>query len=98
MDGKVETYKARLVAKGYTQKEGIDFEETFSLVAMLKSIRILLAIAAALDYEVWQMDVKTAFLNGYLDESIYMVQPDGFKAKGQEHKVYMLLKSIYGLK
>ena len=98
VDGKVETYKARLVAKGYTQKEGIDFEETFSPVAMLKSIRILLAIAAALDYEVWQMDVKTAFLNGYLDESIYMVQPDGFKVKDQENKVCKLLKSIYGLK
>ena len=64
---------------------------------MLKSIRIVLAIAAAHDYEVWQMDVKTAFLKDYLDESIYMVQPDGFKAKSQEHKVCRLLKSIYGL-
>ena len=72
VDGKVETFKARLVAKGYTQKEGIDYEETFLPVAMLKSIRILLSIAAALYYEIWQMDVKTAFLNGYLDESIYM--------------------------
>ncbi|KAL6344314.1 hypothetical protein AAG906_037888 [Vitis piasezkii] len=62
-DGKVETYKARLVAKGYRQKEGIDYDETFSPVAMLKSIRILLAIAAYYDYEIWQMDVKTAFLN-----------------------------------
>ena len=65
---------------------------------MLKSIRILLSIAAALDYEIWQMDVKTAFLNGHLEEIIYMVQPDRFKAKGQEHKVCKLLKSIYGLK
>jgi hypothetical protein len=97
-DGKVLTFKARVVAKGYAQKEGIDYEETFSPVAMLKSIRILLSIAAHLDYEIWQMDVKTAFLNGNLDECIYMVQPDGFIAKGQEHMLCKLKKSIYGLK
>ena len=74
----METYKARLVAKGYTQKEGVDYEETFSLVAMLKSIRILLSIAASLDYEIWQMDFKTTFLNGNLDEEIYISQPEGF--------------------
>ena len=65
---------------------------------MLKSIRILLSIAACLDYEIWQMDVKTAFLNGNLEEDIYMEQPEGFKVKGQEQKVCKLLKSIYGLK
>ncbi|KAH9671727.1 hypothetical protein KPL70_017462 [Citrus sinensis] len=98
VDGRVETFKARLVAKGFTQKEGIDYEETFFPVAMLKSIRILLSIAAMLDYEIWQMDVKTAFLNGHLEENIYMQQPDGFIQKGQEHMVCKLQKSIYGLK
>ena len=97
-DGKVETFKARLVAKGFTQKEGIDYDETFSPVAMLKSIRILLSIAAHLDYEIWQMDVKTAFLNGNLDECIYMMQPEGFIAKGQERMLCKLNRSIYGLK
>ena len=65
---------------------------------MLKSIRILLSIVSSLDYKIWQMDVKTAFLNGYLEEEIYMSQPDGFIKEGQEQKVCKLLKSIYGLK
>ena len=97
-DGIVEAFKARLVAKGYSQREGIDYEETFSPVAMIKSFRILLSILAHLDYEIWQMDVKTTFLNGYLDEDIYMEQPEGFIAKGQDSKVCKLRKSIYGLK
>ena len=70
MDGNVQTYKARLVAKGFTQTQGVDYEETFSPVAMLKSIRILLAIVVYYDYEIWQMDVKTAFLNGHLTEDV----------------------------
>ncbi|GJX86505.1 retrotransposon protein, putative, ty1-copia subclass, partial [Tanacetum coccineum] len=78
MDGAVHTYKARLVAKGYTQTPGIDYEETFSPVADIRAIRILIAIAAFYDYEIWQMDVKTAFLNGYLNEEVYMEQPEGF--------------------
>ena len=82
------------MAKCYTQKEGIDYEETFSPVAMLKSIRILLAIAASLDYKIWQMDVKTAFLNGSLEEDIYMQQPEGFIARGQEHMACKLQRSI----
>ncbi|TYK29294.1 gag/pol protein [Cucumis melo var. makuwa] len=74
---KVQTFKARLVAKGYTQREGVDYEETLSPVAMLKSIRILLFIATFYDYEIWQMDVKTAYLNENLEESIYMAQLEG---------------------
>ncbi|RVW68068.1 Retrovirus-related Pol polyprotein from transposon TNT 1-94 [Vitis vinifera] len=97
-DGKVETYKARLVAKGYRQKEGIDYDETFSPVAMLKSIRILLAIAAYYDYEIWQMDVKTAFLNGKLKEDVYMTQPEGYTSMSDHKKVCKLQRSIYGLK
>ncbi|KAM1729771.1 hypothetical protein ACFX12_020113 [Malus domestica] len=98
VDGNVETYKARLVAKGYRQQEGIDYEETFFPVAMIKSIRILLAIAAYHDYEIWQMDMKTAFLNGYLEEELYMTQPEGFVSKSEKAKVCKLQRSIYGLK
>ena len=99
-DGNVIAFKARLVAKGFTQRLGIDYDETFSPVAMLKSIRILLSLAAQMNYEVWQMDVKTAFLNGYLepDRQIYMQQPEGFIKKGKEHLVWKLKKSLYGLK
>ena len=75
-DGNVSIHKARLVAKGYRQVQGIDYDETFSPVAKLKSVRIMLAIAAFYDYEIWQMDVKTAFLNGFLKEELYMMQPE----------------------
>ncbi|GJY79610.1 retrotransposon protein, putative, ty1-copia subclass [Tanacetum coccineum] len=81
MDGIVHTYKAHLVAKGYTQLFGVDYEETFSPMANIRAIRILISIAAFYDYEIWQMDVKTAFLNGYLDEDIYMV----FKIDNSKH-------------
>nr|GFB21881.1 retrotransposon protein, putative, Ty1-copia subclass [Tanacetum cinerariifolium] len=80
MDGVVHTYKAHLVAKGYTQTSRIDYGETFSPVADIRAIRILIAIAAYYDYEIWQMDVKTAFLNGYLNEEVYMDQPEGVKS------------------
>ena len=97
-DGRVETFKVRLDAKGYTQKEDIDYEETLLPLAMLKSIRILLSITVHLDQEIWQMDIKKAFLNGHLEEDIYMMQLDGFMANNQEQRVYKLQKSIYGLK
>jgi hypothetical protein len=88
----------RLVAKGFQQVQGIDYDKTFSLVAMLKSIRIILAIATYVDYEIWQMDVKTAFLNGNLDEDVYMIQPKGFVDPINAEKICKLQKSIYGLK
>ncbi|KAJ9564196.1 hypothetical protein OSB04_000162 [Centaurea solstitialis] len=98
MDGNIHTFKARLVAKGFTQTHGIDYDETFSPMAMLKSIRILMAISAYFNYEIWQMDVKTAFLNGKLTEDVYMEQPEGFEDPKNPNKVCKLLKSIYGLK
>nr|GFC09367.1 putative retrotransposon Ty1-copia subclass protein [Tanacetum cinerariifolium] len=78
MDVKVHTFKACMVAKDYTQTYGIYYKETFSLVASIRAILILLAINAFYDYEIWQMDVKTTFLNGQLSKDVYMVQPEGF--------------------
>ena len=91
-------YKARLVAKGYAQKEGIDYNEVFSPVVKHSSIRILLALIAQFNIELVQMDVKTAFLHGDLEEEIYITQPDGFKVTGKENWVCKLSKSLYGLK
>ena len=96
-DGIIEKYKTRLVAKGYTKK-GEDYFDTYSPVACLTTIQVLLSLAASHGLLVHQMDVKTAFMNGELVEEIYMDQPDGFIAKGQERKVCKLLKSLYGLK
>ena len=90
MDGKVVTYKGRLVMKGFNQVEGVDHEETFAPVAMVKPIRILLANAAYHDYEIWQLDIKTAFPNGNLDEDVYMTQPEGFKDPNNVGKVCKL--------
>jgi hypothetical protein len=97
-DGTVERYKARLVAKGFSQKPHLDYTETFAPVAKFASLRTVLALAAAEDMEVHTMDVSSAFLNGDLDEEIYMAQPEGFEAPGQEHLVCRLKKSLYGLK
>ena len=97
-DGTIERYKARLVAKGYTQKEGEDFFDTYSSVARLTTIRVLLSLVASYGPIVHQMNIKIAFLNRELEEEIYMDQLDGFVANGQEGKVCKLLKSLYGLK
>jgi hypothetical protein len=95
MDGNVHIYKARLVAKGFRQIQGVDYEETFSPVAMLKFVRILLAIVAYYDYEIWQMDVKTTFFNGHLSEDVYMTQPEGFVDQENAGKICKLQRSIY---
>ncbi|KAH9663295.1 hypothetical protein KPL70_019630 [Citrus sinensis] len=94
----VERYRARLVVKGYAQKEGIDFNEIFSPVVRLTTVRIVLAMCATFDLHLEQLDVKTAFLHGELKEEIYMLQPEGFAEKGKENLVCRLNKSLYGLK
>nr|GEU62651.1 hypothetical protein [Tanacetum cinerariifolium] len=98
MDGAVYIFKARFVAKGFTQTYGVDYEETFSPVADTRVIRILIAIAAHYDYEIWQMHVKTAFLNGHLSKEVYMEQPQGFVNPKYPSRVCKLKRSIYGLK
>ncbi|GKA27684.1 retrovirus-related pol polyprotein from transposon TNT 1-94 [Tanacetum coccineum] len=90
--------KARLVAKGYAQEEGIDFEESFAPVARLEAVRIFVAYAAHKSFPIYQMDVKTAFLNGPLKEEVYVAQPDGFVDPDHPDKVYRLRKALYGLK
>ena len=97
-DGKVEHFKARLVAQGFTQKYGDDYDETFCPVVRLESLRTMLALAVQHDLELHQVDVTTAFLNGTLEEEVFMKQPEGFIVPGSEKLVCRLKKSIYGLK
>ena len=97
VDGSIDKHKARLVAKGYSQIEGIDFEETFAPVAKLNTIRMIISVATKYHWKIQQLDVKSAFLNGDLKE-VYLVQPEGFVKKGEEHLVCRLKKALYGLK
>nr|GEU64163.1 retrovirus-related Pol polyprotein from transposon TNT 1-94 [Tanacetum cinerariifolium] len=90
--------KARLVAKVYAQEEGIDFEESFALVARLEAVRIFVAYVAHKSFLIYQMEVKTTFLNGPLKEEVYVAQPDGFIDPNYPEKVYRLRKALYGLK
>ena len=96
--GSIDKYKARLVIKYYKKTEGLDYFDTYSPLTRIKSIRMVLAIAAIKILEVRQIDVRTAFLNEDLNEEIYMEQLEGFSAPGQEMKVYKLVKSLYKLK
>ena len=97
-NGLVERYKARLVAQGYSQRPGIDYDETFSPVVRFESVRSVVALAVHENMKLHQMDVRTAFLNGELNEIVFMKQPEGFVKEGKENLVCRLKKSIYGLK
>jgi hypothetical protein len=96
--GKIKRFNTRLVAKGFTQREGIDYKETFSSISKKDSFRIVMALVAHYDLELHQMDVKIVFLNNDLQENVYMAQPEGFAIEGKEHMRCRLKKSIYGLK
>jgi hypothetical protein len=97
-DGNIEKYKARFVARGFSQKEGEDYDETFAPVAKYTSIRSIIAIASVMGWKLHQMDVKTAFLNGVIEEEVYIEQPQGFVIHGKESHVCKLKKALYGLK
>ena len=97
-DGSINKNKARLVVKGYAQEQGIDYQDTFAPVSRMDTIKLLLMLASQKGWLVWQMDVKSAFLNGTLDEEIYVEQPEGFENESSLNKVYLLKKALYGLK
>ena len=97
-EGHVTRNKARLVCKGYAQVEGIDFEDNFSPVARMEAIRMILAYACSKEIKVYQMDVKSAFLNGELEEEVYIEQPEGFQMLDKKGYVCRLKKALYGLK
>ncbi|KAH9667537.1 hypothetical protein KPL70_021079 [Citrus sinensis] len=96
--GEIKRHKARLVAKGYSQKAGIDYDEVFAPVARLETIRLIISLAAQNKWKIFQMDVKSAFLNGFLDEEVYIEQPLGYVVKRHKDKVLRLKKALYGLK
>jgi hypothetical protein len=96
--GKVEKYKAQIVARGYSQVEGVEFGDIFSLVAKITSIRFILSVATTFDFEVEQVDVKTTFLHVDLEEEIYMKHPKGFDVKGKKELVCTPKNSMYELK
>lgn len=97
-DGSIEKYKARFVTRGFSQKEGIDYDETFVLVAMYTSIRTIISLVSIFGWKMYQMDVKTAFLNGNIKQEVFVEKPEGFVLHSRESHVCRLLKTLYGLK
>jgi hypothetical protein len=97
-DGNIEKFKAQFVARGFSQKEGVDYEETFAPVARYTSIRFIMSLASVFGWHLYQMDVKTTFLNGLIEEEVYINQPRGFEVHGHETHVCRLKKALYGLK
>ena len=97
-NGSICKHKARLVVKGYAQQYGVDYKETFAPVARYDTIRLLFVLAAQNSWHIHQLDVKSAFLNGFVDKEIYVEQPDGVVAPSKEDYVYLLRKALYGLK
>ena len=98
VEGKIERNKARLAVKGYKQQQGRDYEKTFVRVSRMETVRTVLSIAEKQKWKVYQMNVKSTFLNGVLKEDVYVEQPLGYEIEGQEHKVCKLKKALYGLK
>jgi len=96
--GAITRNKARLVAKGYNQEKGIDFDETYAPVARLEAVRLFLAFSSIKGFRLLQMDVKSAFLNGYINEEVFVSQPLGFEDYKHQKHVYKLNKALYGLK
>lgn len=97
-NGKILKYKVRIVAKGYVQKQGVDYDEVFAPVARIETIRVILALAGSSGWRVHHLDVKSAFLNGRLEDEVYVKQPEGFERRNEEGKVYKLSKALYGLR
>eukprot|EP00253_Pinus_taeda_P008032 PITA_08032 len=97
-DGSVEKHKAKFVAHGFSQVEGIDYDETFVPIASYSSIRSMLALSAQMGWQIHQMDVKTKFLNGKIEEEVYIEQPEGFETFDRESHVCQLKRALYGLK
>jgi hypothetical protein len=97
-DGSIEKFKARFVVRGFSQKEGVDYEETFAPVTRYTSIRAVMSLVSFMGWRIHQMDVKTTFLNGIIEEEVYIEQPQGFEVNGKESHVCRLKKALYGLK